>query len=194
MPFGSAASLPGTPPQAPLYPIPVTRRDRRVTLVPQDWGDRAPPRIVALQIAADDPPRGHVLLADGDAKAALEIQRVLGDAGYRVVGPAESAEEARRLIERARRPLSCALLDVDLADAESVADRLASRDIPIVWLVPTANAVLPGSYSAAPVLQRPFGPDELFDAVETAGKQGARQRWYVTPPPQAAWPRIFPQL
>jgi CheY-like chemotaxis protein len=194
MPFGSAASLPGTPPQAPLSPFPVTRRHPRFTVVPHNWGDAAPPRIVPLQKAADDPPRGWVLLAEDDAASAREAQRLLRESGYRVLGPAASTAEANRLIDRALRPLSCGLLDLDMDDADSIADRLAARDIPVVWLLPTANAALPSAHAAAPVLHRPFGRDALIDALEMARQQGARQRYYVTPPPQAAWPRVFPQL
>ena len=198
MPLGSAASLPGPPPQAPLSRTPAIspaiRRQSRFSLVPQDWGDAAPPRIVPLQKAAEDPPRGYVLLADGDAASGCEARRLLRDSGYRVLGPAVSAAEANRLLDRARQPLSCGLLDVDLADAAAIADRLASRDISVVWLVRAVNTALPIDHAAAPVLHRPFRRDALVDALETAGQQSARQRYYVVPPPQAAWPRIFPQL
>jgi CheY-like chemotaxis protein len=193
MPFGSAASLPGTLPQAPLSPHPATRRSPRF-VVPHNWGDVAPPRIVPLQKAAEDPPRGYVLLADGHATSALEAQGLLREAGYRVLGPATCAAEALRLIERARVPLSCGLLDLELGDAPSIADRLAARDIPVVWLVSTANIPLPSDHAAAPTLHRPFSRDALVEALEMASHQGARQRYYVTPPPQAAWPRVFPQL
>src|SRR5436190_3319837 len=130
MSLGSAASLPGTLPQAPLPPIPATRRPPGFSVVPHNWGDAAPPRIVPLQKAAEDPPNGYVLLAERDAVAALEMQRLLRESGYRVLGPAASAADANRLIDRVRRPLSCGLLDLDLVDAASVADRLAARDIP----------------------------------------------------------------
>ena len=66
MSLGSAASLPGTMPQAPLFPTPVTRR---ATVVPHNWGDAAAPRMAPLQKAAENPPRGYVLLAEGDHSA-----------------------------------------------------------------------------------------------------------------------------
>src|SRR5437764_9883537 len=100
MPIGSAASLPGILPQAPLSPFPIVRRDRRLSLVPQSSGQIAPPRRLPLEAAAEDPPRGRILVVDEDTGATLELQRVLREAGYRVVGPAASAAEAKRLAER----------------------------------------------------------------------------------------------
>src|SRR5947207_9154476 len=121
MSLGSAASLPGTLPQAPLSPRPGTRPYSRFSVV------AAPPRIVPQPRAAEDPPRGYVLVADCDAASAREAQRLLRESGYRVLGPAASAADANRLIDRARQPLSCGLLDLDLADAAAVADRLAAQ-------------------------------------------------------------------
>jgi len=40
----------------------------------------------------------------------------------------------------------------------------------------------------------PEGYQKLRDAIERASTQVARRRLYVTPPPQAVWPRVFPQL
>lgn len=195
MTIGSAASLAGTLPEALLSPVPMARRDKSVAILPYGRGDDdAPPRIVPLQKAAGEPPRGHIFVAAADAGTALALQRVLAESGYRVVGPAASAAETNRLIERARQPLSCGLLDVDLLDSASIADRLAVRDIPIVWLASAANPVLPSAHAAAPVVRKPVSRDDLLEAVETSIRSRASRSVYVTPPPQSAWPRVFPQL
>ena len=77
MTTGSAASLAGTLPKAPLSPFPVARRDNDVAFLPYGQGDHdAPPRIGSLLKAAGEPPRGHVLVAAGEAETALELQRV----------------------------------------------------------------------------------------------------------------------
>lgn len=193
MPIGSAASL-RTLPQGPLSPFAETR-SRTFVPSPQSWSDTTPPpRVIALQRAADDPPRGCVLLVEADPLAAFDLQRLLGEAGYRVVGPAVSADEAMRLIERMRRPLAGALLNSQLADAASIADRLAARLVPLVWLVPAEDAALPAAHAAAPALQRPFVQHRLIEALEQASLQRAGRRVYATPPPQPVWPRVFPQL
>src|SRR4051794_35702854 len=103
--IGSAACLSSTRPQAPLSPF----RTPGVGLARPQPGD-APPRIVALHKAAGDLPARHTLVVEDDAIAALEVQQLLRECGYRVVGPAASAEEAQRLIDRGHRPIHCALL------------------------------------------------------------------------------------
>lgn len=193
MPTGSAASLLRTQ-QAPLSPLSETR-SRTVVPSPLTWNATTPPpRVIPLQKAADDPPRGHVLVIEPDPLAALDLQRLLRDEGYRVVGPAISAEEATRLLDRIRHPMSAALLNSEAADAGLMADRLTARAIPFVWVVPAANAALPSAHAAAPVLQRPFDREEFTEALEQANRQSPRRTVYVTPPPQAVWPRVFPQL
>jgi CheY-like chemotaxis protein len=197
MSYGSAASLPGPVPQAPLHPFPTARSARSVGLAPQSSGRAAPPRMMPLVKAADDPPRGRILLVDGDASKGLEVQRLLHGSGYRVVGPAASVSEAEHLLERAAaagRPVACALLDIDLDGARSIADRLAARVIPVIWLSSGANPVLPASHMGAAVIRRPCGREALLDAIEDAIRQAAGRRLYTTPPPQPVWPRIFPPL
>ena len=194
MTIGSAASLAGTLPGAPLFPLPMARRDERVAILPYGRGDDAPPRVVPLQKAAGDPPRGYILVVAADAGTALEAQRLLAASGYRVVGPAPSAQEINRLIDRARQPLSCGLLQLDLPDAAAIADRLAARDLPIVWLASAANPVLPIAHAAAPVVHEPLSRADLLEAVEASIRHHATRGIYATLPPRAAWPRVFPQL
>jgi len=46
---------------------------------------------------AEDPPRGRILVVTNEARLALDVQRILRNAGYRAVGPAASADEVDRL-------------------------------------------------------------------------------------------------
>ena len=59
----------------------------------------------------------------------MMLSDLLTDAGCVVVGPAETAQSALRLIEQ--EPIDCAILDVKLMDGTSlpVAEALASRGI-----------------------------------------------------------------
>ena len=162
-------------------------------------GTRRPPAGAGAAVANDsqDPPRRRILVAWNDSEAALQLQRLLVELGYRVVGPAGSVEEAERLIAPplALEPsLHCALVHVGLPDATRVADRLADKAVPLVWLVPDADAVLPAAHAHAPILDRPFDRAALVSAIEEAERHHLARRFYPVPPPQAAWPRIFPQL
>jgi hypothetical protein len=54
----------------------------------------------------------RALVAWNDSEAALQLQRLLGGLGYRVIGPAACRDEAERLISRSlpRPPAECALI------------------------------------------------------------------------------------
>lgn len=190
MTIGSAASLSGSVPQPPLCLF----RKPGLRIVPSPGGDAAPPRPVWLQKAAGDPPGAHVLLVEEDAVAALELQRALRDSGYRVVGPAASPEEAERLMAHRHRPIFCALLGTCLPGGAAIADDLAARGVPVLWVSTGDSDAFSWDRREEPVLRRPFGRRDIEDAIDRAVRQAASRRRYATPPPQPAWPRVFPQL
>lgn len=192
MPAGSAASLPL--PQGPLSPTLFARR-RRFKALPQEAGAPAAP--MPLHKPAEHPPRRRVLVAWNDSTAALRLQRLLGELGYRMIGPAGSRDEAERLIRRplaARPAVDVALVHVALPEAAEIADRLAGEAVPLVWMMPDRGVVLPAMHAHAPILERPLDRAALAAAIEEAERHEAARRQYPIPPPQAAWPRIFPQL
>jgi len=194
MPTGSAASLPM--PQGPLFPTSFARRPR-LTLLPREPGPLPLTAMRPLQTGAYDPPRGRVLIASNDTAVALEVQRLLRQLDYAVVGPASCRDDVERLIARpgiVGRRIDCALVSVGLPEAERIADRLAEELVPLVWLASDCDAVLPAAHAHAPVLDRPSDRAALAAAIDKAERQRAGRRRYPTPPPQSAWPRIFPQL
>jgi len=194
MSAGSAASL--SMPQGPLSPSLFAPRPR-FRVPPPAPGVRPRARGLPLRTIAQDPPPRRILAAWKDSEAALRLQRLLVELGYRVVGPANSAEEAERLMAppvAVEPSLDCALVHVELPDATRVADRLADKVVPLVWLVPDADSVLPAAHAHAPILDRPFDRAPLVMAIEEAERHYLARRFYPVPPPQAAWPRIFPQL
>ena len=191
---GSAAPLPM--PQGPLSPSSFARRPR-FTVLPPDSGPLPLPRMLPAQKAAGDPPRARILIAWNDTEAALRLQRLLRELEYAVIGPAGGRDEVERLIAHpglARRPIDVALVHAGLPDAAAIADRLAADSVALVWLAPDRDAALPTEHASAPILDRPFDRRALLAAIDEAERQRAGRRWYPTPPPQSAWPRIFPQL
>jgi hypothetical protein len=194
---GSAASLPL--PQGPLSPSSFARRPR-FTLLPQPSGPSTLARRLRVQKAADDPPRARILIAWNDSEAALQLQRLLRELGYAVVGPAGSREEFERLMAPASvrrpiaRPVDCALVHAGLPEAGAIADWLADETVPLVWLVPDRDAVLPAVHADVSILDRPFDRAALVAAIEEAQTRHAARRFYPVPPPQPVWPRVFPQL
>jgi DNA-binding response OmpR family regulator len=152
--------------------------------------------MLPLQKAASDPPRARILIAWDDAAAALRLQRLLRELDYAVVGPTASRDEAEQLVARSavRRPIDYALVHVGLPWATDIADRLAAESVPFIWLVPDRDSALPADHSHVPALEQPFDRAGLVAAIDAAERLQASRRLYRTPPPQAVWPRVFPQL
>ena len=74
-----------------------------------------------------------ILVAEDEALIAMQIEMDLEDAGYVVVGPCMSLEEAMEALER--ETIDAAVLDVDLAgfDVFPVAEVLKDRGTPFVF-------------------------------------------------------------
>ncbi len=193
MPAGSAASLPVS--QRLLSPSSFAR-GQRARHVPPEPRPRPLAKASLLQTAADDPPRRHVLVAWNDTEATLQLQRLLRELDYRVVGPAASRAEAERLIASPGvvRSLDCALVHIGLLDAPRLADRLIEQALPLVWLLPSCDPVLPAAHPHAPILERPFDRAALAAAIDEADRSCRSGRLYATLPPQPVWPRVFPQM
>src|ERR1044071_7722244 len=74
---------------------------------PMPVGVRSPPSLNTLGL-----PQRRVLVVVDDAIVALDLQRLLHEAGYRVVGPATTVAEIQGLIQRG--DIDCAILDLDI--------------------------------------------------------------------------------
>jgi hypothetical protein len=124
------------------------------------------------------------------------LQKLLLELGYRVVGPAASAAEATQLVERKpwHWPIACALVGACAADAVHAANRLRGRDIPVVWTLPrglVGRGLIPPH---DPAVQTPTDAATLSRNIRRAVEGPETPSIYATPPPQEAWPRVFPQL
>ncbi len=137
----------------------------------------------------DEPPRGRILIVEDHFPVALDIQKTLRDAGYRVVGPAGSQSEVIRLVRRGA--LDAALIDADSRQSAplAVADWLAAAGVPFAFLV-TDTSGLPHDHAHRPQISKPCSAAALLDTVDlmVAGDSGA------APPPPMSWPRHLPQL
>ena len=189
MTVGSAASL-----SRPARGVPLSlfRSTPESGLPPMARG--APPGRTPLALAASDPPRGKILLVADQAVIALDLHRLVRDAGWSIVGPASSVPQAGRLL--ARGGIECALIDLDLEPrtASDVAALLARADIPVVFLT-GANAQ-PDGEAVRPVVPKPITASALLAAVEQAvsGDEDSGEIHYPTSPPVISWPRVMPQL
>jgi CheY-like chemotaxis protein len=168
--------------------------DRKETLdlQPAPFGARSsPPSLATLDL-----PRGKVLVVVNDAIMALDLQRLLHDAGYRVVGPATTVAEIQRMIQRG--DIDCAILDLDIDRRAPlpIADLLAFADVPFVYLTTGVLGPVPSRHRLRPVVEKPFTREILLAAVEKAMAKPCEvaidNRWSsgsVVP-----WTRVYPPL
>ncbi|MDP2329269.1 MAG: hypothetical protein Q8M19_01045 [Reyranella sp.] len=204
MTVGSAAFLTGPAPAAlqpfsrsfPLRAVPGTASPRRAPPVPR----------------AHDWPTGRILVVGPHAVVAFDLQRILRDAGYRVVGPVATAAEARRLIDRGPidgaplegAPVEGAIVDLDLDPraAPAILGLLDEAGIPAVLLSGAALEALPDRHRDRPLVEKPCTAAGLLAALRRAlapakdeeENGGEGEFLYPITPPPMPWPRVFPQL
>ncbi len=102
-----------------------------------------------------------ILLVEDEYLIRMLLEDMLDDLGYSVVGAAGNVSEASKLASSAE--CDVAILDVSLDGQEvfPVADILANRGLPFVFVTGYGGAGLPEQYRSRPTLQKPFQLDEL---------------------------------
>ncbi len=121
----------------------------------------------------------RVLVAEDVAVLAWRVRDILATAGAEVVGPAPDVPQALALLEG--REVDAAVLDMNLGGetAEPIADVLAARGVPFLFLTGYAWADMEGRHAARPALGKPVKPAALVRALADllagralAGSQG----------------------
>jgi PAS domain S-box-containing protein len=102
----------------------------------------------------------RVLVVEDEAVVAMQLARILTEAGARVVGPAGTIEEAMGLLDE---PIDRALLDVNLGGRliTPVAKALTRRSIPFVYLTGYQEP----DVNDGPVLRKPVATSALLGAL-----------------------------
>lgn len=114
-----------------------------------------------------------VLVVEDEALVAMLVEDALLDAGFGVLGPAATVEEALALLDR--ETPDAVVLDLNLAGETStpVADRLAARGIPYVIATGYGATGLPAGHEDAVVLAKPYDPAELTSVLDRICRQAA---------------------
>ncbi|TXN72026.1 helix-turn-helix domain-containing protein [Methylobacterium sp. WL6] len=118
--------------------------------------------------------QASVLLAEPDAIVAMDLSEALETAGYRVLGPCATTEEALRTLEREQPTL--VVLDVMLRDGPCIplSPALQQREIP--FLVHTSvqrDEPAATSFRNAPWLIKPALPWDVVTLVDELALSGA---------------------
>ena len=117
----------------------------------------------------------RILLVEDEAMIAMLVEDMLLDGGAEVVGPAGGVKAALAAIDQ-NADIDGALLDVNLGGEQSfeVADALAARNIPFVFVTGYGGEGVRDRYPDAPTLQKPFVTSDLERALTAlAGRAGA---------------------
>ena len=108
-----------------------------------------------------------VLVVEDEALIAMDLQALLEEAGYRVLGPANSTAAAMALLDGVDPDV--ALLDVNLgrSDVFGVANELATRKTKVIFLTGHTAQKLPPSHRHRPLVAKPYLPHVLLQAVQS---------------------------
>ena len=106
-----------------------------------------------------------LLVVEDEFLIALGLELILQDAGYHVLEPVTTIEEALAVV--ATQPADLALLDVNLAGHQvyPVADALASKNVPYIFLSGCEESDLPPRFAGVRLLVKPFSADKLLNAI-----------------------------
>ena len=98
----------------------------------------------------------RVLLVEDEALAAMMMQESLTEFGFHVIGPVCTVSEAEAVAKDGQP--DAAVLDINLGDGlvYSVAEILASRGVPFVFVTGYDAESVDSRFSEIPVLQKPI--------------------------------------
>jgi DNA-binding NtrC family response regulator len=110
----------------------------------------------------------RILVAEDDAVIAMDMEMLLQDAGYDVVGPVPSVAAA--LAVARGRALDAAVLDVNLRDGLvfPVADELERAGVPFILVTGHGLVLVPPRYRARPFVGKPYEREVFLDALSLA--------------------------
>ena len=107
-------------------------------------------------IQVNGPEARRVLVVEDEALVAMMIQDFLIENGHTVIGPISRVSEA--LLAAKKGDFDAAVLDINLDDgmAYSVAEILAERGVPFVFVTGYQADTIDGRFSGVPVVQKPI--------------------------------------
>jgi two-component sensor histidine kinase/DNA-binding response OmpR family regulator len=105
---------------------------------------------------AGSPPGWRVLLVEDEALVGMMIQECLSESGHSVIGPISRAADALQAAKEVE--YDAAILDINLGDgmAYPVADILAARGVPFVFVTGYEADTIDERFSQVPILQKPI--------------------------------------
>ncbi len=114
----------------------------------------------------DDQPRMRILIIEDEPMIALDLQNLLEDAGFDVVGVAGKLDKAMTMIECT--PCDAAIVDANLCGVSSspAAAALAERGVPFIVLSGYSSKQQAAAFPKAMFIQKPCKPVQLINALK----------------------------
>lgn len=118
-------------------------------------------KVIAVNVNNTGLAGRRILIVEDEVLVSMLIEDIVGDFGCVVVGPAARVDEALSLA--GSEDIDAALLDLNLGGARSlpVADLLAQRGIPFVFMSGYGALELQPPHDTRPVLEKPFSPESI---------------------------------
>lgn len=103
----------------------------------------------------------RVLVVEDEAIIALAIEDMLAELGCNAVGPALTAEAAKRHAQSDE--FDAAVLDINLRgeSSEGVARALRDRGVPFCFSTGYESGDVPSGFEAVPLLRKPYTAENL---------------------------------
>lgn len=119
------------------------------------------------------PPPLKAIVIENEGIVLLELELVLGDLGYDVVGRAGTLESGVLIAREAA--CDVAVVDIDLCGRESgpIADVLNAREVPFIFVTGYTNSSLPDRHAHRPLVAKPFSIEQVSAALRLALSQRA---------------------
>ena len=113
----------------------------------------------------------RLLVVEDEYLIAASLARGLEGRGAEVAGPAGSVRDALALVEAEGDRLDGAVLDINLRDERvyPVADALAARGVPFVFLTGYDARVVPDAYAGVPRCEKPVDAALLARMLSKVG-------------------------
>ena len=113
----------------------------------------------------------RVLVVEDMAVLAWRVRDVLAQAGAEVVGPAANVPGALALLDSCA--VDAAVLDMNLdgQPADPIADVLAARGVPFLFLTGYGSGSAEGRHAARPTLGKPLKPPALIRTLVELGSK-----------------------
>ncbi len=108
-----------------------------------------------------------IMVVEDEMFVAMLVEDILSNAGYRVIKAAR-VDRALDLVA-GDDAFDAALLDINLNGVEvfPVASRLRELGVPFVFASGYGREGLPPEFKDCPILQKPYLPDALRDAIKS---------------------------